>query len=136
MLPEHIDVTLAGCPTELPKVNRPQCRNIAPILARIGDKWSILIVMILARGPRRFNELKRLVEGISQRMLTFNLRGLERDGLVRRTMFPTIPPRVDYELTDLGKSLCLPIIALGQWAEANFDTIEASRTAFDAKAAE
>ena len=92
--------------------------------------------MVLARGPRRFNELKRLVEGISQRMLTFNLRGLERDGLVRRTMFPTMPPRVDYELTDLGTSLCLPIIALGQWAESNFDTIEASRAAFDARAAE
>jgi len=133
LLPEHINVTLARCPTE---VDRPRCRNIAPILARIGDKWSILIVMILARGPRRFNELKRMVDGISQRMLTLNLRGLERDGLVRRTMFATIPPRVDYELTELGKSLCMPIIALGQWAEANFDTIEASRAAFDARGAE
>jgi DNA-binding HxlR family transcriptional regulator len=135
LLPEHIDVTLGRCP-EPPSVDQPRCRSIAPILARVGDKWSILIVMMLARGPRRFNELKRLIEGISQRMLTFNLRGLERDGLVKRTMFPTIPPRVDYELTDLGKSLCLPVITLGQWADANLDTIEASRAAFDAKAAE
>ncbi len=134
MSPEHIDVTLAACPKELPTAQG--CRNIAPVLQRIGDKWSILIVMILARGPRRFNELKRLIEGISQRMLTFNLRGLERDGLVKRTMFATIPPRVDYELTPLGRSLCVPIIALGQWAEENFDTIAAARRDFDLRAAE
>jgi DNA-binding HxlR family transcriptional regulator len=132
--PEHIDVTLAACPTALPTAQ--SCRNIAPILQRIGDKWSILIVMILARGPRRFNELKRLIDGISQRMLTFNLRGLERDGLVSRTMFATIPPRVDYALTPLGKSLCMPIIALGQWAEENYDTIASARADFDARAAE
>jgi DNA-binding HxlR family transcriptional regulator len=141
LLPEHMDDTLEGdsfarCQQALPVGNSPRCRSIAPILQRIGDKWSILIVMILARGPRRFNELKRLIDGISQRMLTFNLRGLERDGLVRRTVFPTIPPRVDYELTDLGLSLCGPILALGQWAEANFDEIATSRAAFDAKAAE
>jgi len=126
---------LAACPEALPS-QHVRCRSIAPILQRIGDKWSILIVMMLARGPRRFNELKRLVEGISQRMLTLNLRGLERDGLVSRSMFATIPPRVDYELTDLGKSLCIPIIALGEWADANFDTIAASREAFDARAEE
>ena len=141
MLPEHSADTTAGdtlarCQQALPGGNSPRCRSIAPILQRIGDKWSILIVMILARGPRRFNELKRLIDGISQRMLTFNLRGLERDGLVRRTVFPTIPPRVDYELTALGLSLCEPIVALGQWAEANFDEIAASRDAFDARAAE
>jgi len=141
LLPEHMDDTvaddaLARCQQALPIGNSPRCRSIAPILQRIGDKWSILIVMILARGPRRFNELKRLIDGISQRMLTFNLRGLERDGLVSRTVFPTIPPRVDYELTELGKSLCGPIVALGQWAEANYDEIAVSREAFDAKAAE
>ena len=141
MLPEHMDDTVtddafARCQQALPIGNSPRCRSIAPILQRIGDKWSILIVMILARGPRRFNELKRLIEGISQRMLTFNLRGLERDGLVSRTVFPTIPPRVDYELTDLGKSLCGPIVALGQWAEANYDAIAVSREAFDTKAAD
>lgn len=141
MLPEHMDDTVdaaafARCQEALPAEMSPRCRSIAPILQRIGDKWSILIVMILARGPRRFNELKRLIDGISQRMLTFNLRGLERDGLVSRTVFPTIPPRVDYELTELGKSLCEPIVALGQWAEANYDAIAVSREAFDTKAAD
>ena len=78
---------------------------MAPVLNRVGDKWSMLIVMILSHGPRRFYEIKREIEGISQRMLTLTLRGLERDGLVTRTVTPTIPPRVDYELTELGISL-------------------------------
>jgi DNA-binding HxlR family transcriptional regulator len=110
-----------------------RCRSITPILQRIGDKWSILIVMMLAHGPRRFNELKRLVDGISQRMLTLNLRGLEREGLISRKIFPTIPPKVEYALTDLGKSLCMHVIALGQWAEENYDAIAAARQAFDAR---
>jgi DNA-binding HxlR family transcriptional regulator len=76
------------------------CRGTASVLARVGDKWSVFVIMLLGDGPRRFNELKRMVGGISQRMLTLTLRGLERDGLVTRTVFPTIPPRVDYELTD------------------------------------
>ena len=130
MSPEHIDVTLAEEPLSPHGI---RCRSIAPILQRIGDKWSILIVMILARGPLRFNELKRMVDGISQRMLTLNLRGLEREGMVTRTIFPTIPPKVEYALTELGRSLCGPIIALGQWAEANYDAIEAARQAFDAR---
>jgi DNA-binding HxlR family transcriptional regulator len=87
--------------------------------------------MMLAKGPTRFNELKRSIGGISQRMLTLTLRGLERDGLVTRTIFPTIPPRVDYELTDLGHSLRVPIDALGRWAFTHLDTIEHSRTEFD-----
>lgn len=132
MSPEHIDVTLKKEPLAPHGV---RCRSIAPILQRIGDKWSILIVMILARGPHRFNELKRMVDGISQRMLTLNLRGLEREGLISRKIFPTIPPKVEYRLTDLGQSLCGPIIALGQWAEENYDALEAARQAFDAKAA-
>ncbi|WP_420139401.1 winged helix-turn-helix transcriptional regulator [Sphingomonas sp.] len=141
MLPEHMDVTaddaaFARSRALLAEVEQPRCRSIAPILQRVGDKWSILIVMLLAGGPRRFNELKRMIDGISQRMLTLNLRGLERDGLVSRTVFPTIPPRVDYELTALGKSLCQPIIALGQWADTHYDTITQSRAAFDAKAEE
>ena len=136
MSPEHSNVTKAPWPDTLPKIDHPKCRSIAPILARVGDKWSMLIVMTLAGGPRRFNELKRLIEGISQRMLTFNLRGLERDGLVKRTMFATIPPRVDYELTELGRSLCAPVIALGEWAAANLAVIEAAREAFDRSAAE
>jgi DNA-binding HxlR family transcriptional regulator len=120
----------------MPSVHGAACRSVAPILARVGDKWTILVIMTLARGPRRFNELRRMVEGISQRMLTFTLRGLERDGVVTRTMFPTIPPRVDYELTELGRSLCDPVMALGQWAHANIGRIEAARAQFDDKAAE
>ncbi|HMI18176.1 MAG TPA: helix-turn-helix domain-containing protein [Sphingomonas sp.] len=133
MSPENIDVTLAQCPTEPLGPQHIRCRSITPILQRIGDKWSILIVMMLAHGPRRFNELKRLVDGISQRMLTLNLRGLEREGLISRKIFPTIPPKVEYALTDLGKSLCMHVIALGRWAEENYDAIDAARQAFDAR---
>ena len=107
------------------------CRRVSDVLARIGDKWSVLVIMMLGDGPRRFNDLKRSTAGISQRMLTLTLRGLERDGLVTRTVFPTIPPRVEYELTDLGRSLWQPIEVLGEWAFANLDTIERARTAFD-----
>lgn len=107
------------------------CRRVCDVLARIGDKWSVLVIMMLGDGPRRFNELKRSTAGISQRMLTLTLRGLERDGLVTRTAFPTIPPRVEYELTDLGRSLWQPIEALGEWTFANLDTIERARAAFD-----
>ena len=133
MSPEHIDVTLEECPIEPLGPLHIRCRSITPILQRIGDKWSILIVMMLAHGPQRFNELKRLVEGISQRMLTLNLRGLEREGLVSRKIFPTIPPKVEYALTDLGVSLCGHVVALGHWAEANYDAIQAAREAFDAR---
>lgn len=111
------------------------CARVSAILARVGDKWSVLVVMLLGGGPRRFNDIKRQVDGISQRMLTLTLRGLERDGLVRRTVTPTIPPRVDYELTGLGASLLEPVRGLGAWVQANIDTIEAARAAYDAKAA-
>jgi DNA-binding HxlR family transcriptional regulator len=104
---------------------------VASILARVGDKWSVFVIMMLGDGPKRFNELKRLVGGISQRMLTLTLRGLERDGLVTRTVFPTIPPRVDYELTDLGRGLQQPVRALGEWATIHQDRIEAARSRFD-----
>src|ERR1700754_5075710 len=93
-----------------------KCSPIRSILARVGDKWSLLIVLFLRDGPLRFNEIKRMLDGISQRMLTLTLRGLERDGLVTRTVFPTVPPRVDYELTPLGRSLWEPVEALGRWA--------------------
>ncbi len=109
------------------------CRKVSAILSRVGDKWSVLVVMLLGGGPRRFNDIKRQVEGISQRMLTLTLRGLERDGLVRRTVTPSIPPRVDYELTELGFSLLEPVRDLGAWAQANIETIEAARIAFDTK---
>src|ERR671929_2069970 len=89
------------------------CRAVSEVLARVGDKWTILVVSELGNGPKRFNEIRRALGSISQRMLTLTLRGLERDGLVTRTVFPTIPPRVDYELTDLGRGLAQPVKALG-----------------------
>src|SRR6188474_1954431 len=95
------------------------CRAVASVLARVGDKWSVFVIMMLIDGPQRFNELKRKIGGISQRMLTLTLRGLERDGLVTRTVFPTIPPRVDYELTKLGRSLLEPVSGIGLWARQN-----------------
>src|SRR5690349_4642226 len=107
------------------------CRAISGVLARIGDKWSVLIVSRLGARPMRFNELKREIGGISQRMLTLTLRNLERDGLITRTIFATIPPRVDYELTALGRSLLEPVTALGDWALRNAAKIEAARTRFD-----
>ncbi|MBJ9974218.1 helix-turn-helix transcriptional regulator [Pseudomonas sp. S75] len=108
------------------------CRAaILETLARIGDKWSVLTIMELAKGRIRFNELKRNVKGISQRMLTLTLRHLERDGLVTRTQFPTIPPRVDYELTELGHSLRAPLMGLGDWVAQNQPRVEAAREAFD-----
>ncbi|MCP4621010.1 MAG: helix-turn-helix transcriptional regulator [Bradyrhizobium sp.] len=109
------------------------CRAVASVLSRVGDKWSVLIIMLLIDGPRRFNELKRMVGGISQRMLTLTLRGLERDGLLTRTVFPTIPPRVDYELTELGRGLAQPVKALGQWAFEHQPQIQGARDKFDAR---
>lgn len=108
-----------------------ECRKISQVLARIGEKWSVLIIMVLSAGPRRFSDLKRSIGGISQRMLTLCLRGLERDGLVKRTVFPVVPPRVEYELTPLGRSLCEPVIALGSWARGHLAEINAARAAFD-----
>ena len=107
------------------------CRAVASVLARVGDKWSVLVIMMLIDGPVRFNELKRKIGGISQRMLTLTLRGLERDGLVTRTVFPTIPPRVDYELTKLGRSLLEPVSGLGLWARQNRLAIQEARDRFD-----
>ena len=106
------------------------------ILARIGDKWSVLVVMSLADDTFRFNELKRLVDGISQRMLTLTLRGLERDGLVERTFYPTIPPKVSYALTELCRSLQEPVGALGQWAIEHRGTVERSRQLYDRRSGE
>ena len=111
------------------------CRAVSTVLARVGDKWSVLIVMLLRGGAKRFSEIKRMVGGISQRMLTLTLRGLERDGLVTRTVFPTIPPRVDYALTDLGRSLSKPVEALGLWALAHQSEIEGARRLFDGRGA-
>jgi DNA-binding HxlR family transcriptional regulator len=108
------------------------CRAVSEVLARVGDKWSMLVVVMLGDGPRRFNELRRSIGGISQRMLTLTLRALERDGLVTRTVFPTIPPRVDYALTGLGRSLLIPVGALSAWALENRSRIQEARERFDA----
>src|SRR6266481_5428937 len=108
------------------------CLAVSEVLDRVGDKWSVLVVATLGDGPKRFNELRRAIASISQRMLTLTLRGLERDGLVTRTVFPTIPPRVDYELTELGCSLLTPVNALGTWARQNKQTIQQARAQFDA----
>ena len=111
----------------------PVCRTISGLLQRIGDKWTVLVVQTLADGPRRFNELRREIPSVSQRMLTLTLRNLERDGIVNRTVTPTIPPRVDYELTQLGRSLQGPICGLARWAMANVGAIEAAQKSFDSR---
>nr|WP_233140410.1 helix-turn-helix domain-containing protein [Acetobacter sp. DsW_063] len=108
-----------------------QCRAVSDVLSRIGDKWSVLVVMQLSNGSRRFSDLRRSIGSISQRMLTLTLRGLERDGLVTRTVTPSIPPRVDYALTDLGHSLREPVQTLGRWAFTNRERIADARSRFD-----
>jgi DNA-binding HxlR family transcriptional regulator len=125
MSPSHIDRS------EIPKPGEGACETTREILDRIADKWSLYIIATLRSGTRRFNELRREIDGISQRMLTLTLRGLERDGLVTRTMFPTIPPRVDYELTELGQTLLEPVMALVAWAEKNKSVIAESQKRFD-----
>lgn len=106
------------------------CRAISNVLARVGDKWSILVVNRLGKQTMRFNELRRDIGGISQRMLTLTLRGLERDGLITRTVFPTVPPRVDYALTALGRSLLKPVNGLSDWALANKTKLAEARREF------
>lgn len=112
-----------------------RCERVAPVLARIGDKWAVLVVILLADGPVRFNELKRRIGVISQRMLTFTLRALERDGLVTRTVYASVPPKVEYALTPLGVSLLDPISHLSRWAVDHADEMDAAREAFDGEKA-
>jgi len=120
-LPSSAEVYQGNCPTRA-------------ILDRIADKWTTLIIGILAQSERRrFNELRRMIGGISQKMLTQTLRDLERDGLVNRTMYAEIPPRVEYELTPLGKTLCGPISALTQWAHDHIDEVKRAQNEFDAR---
>jgi len=107
------------------------CKALGQILERIGDKWAIMIVGVLSKGPLRFNALQRAIPGLSHKMLTTTLRGLERDGLVMRTAFATIPPRVDYELTPQGHSLHEPLLSLASWARSQQGYIESARKAFD-----
>ena len=111
----------------------PVCRTISTLLSRIGDKWTVLVVQTLGQGSHRFNELRREIPSVSQRMLTLTLRNLERDGLVKRTVTPSIPPRVDYELTELGRSLQKPICGLATWATDNIDAIHAAQVRFDSE---
>ncbi|GAB5488991.1 MAG: helix-turn-helix domain-containing protein [Parasphingorhabdus sp.] len=110
----------------------PNCKRINEVLTRVGDRWSVLVIISLAEyGTLRFNELKRNL-GISQRMLSLTLRELERDGLANRTYYPTIPPKVEYNLTPLGESFREPVNALGSWALENLSKIDTAREAFDA----
>ena len=113
------------------EVGHESCVAVREVLNRVGDKWSVLIVGRLGQGPLRFSELLRAIEGISQRMLTLTLKGLERDGLVTRTVTPTIPPRVDYALTKLGLTLLEPVGQLYAWADRNRSAIDAARAKFD-----
>jgi len=109
-----------------------EARVIRDVLSRVGDKWSLLVIRMLHNGPLRFTQLQRSIDGISHRMLTQTLRNLERDGLVSRTSYPEIPPRVEYAATDLGRSLALPVLGLVEWASTHHASITDSRDAFDA----
>jgi len=111
---------------------RDACRGLAQIIDRVGDKWTVMVVGHLSSGSMRFNMLMRAIPGVSHRMLTLTLRGLERDGLVKRTAYATIPPRVDYELTELGRSLTGPLTGLAHWAGARRSEIEAAQGNYDA----
>jgi DNA-binding HxlR family transcriptional regulator len=111
------------------------CQQVSRILARIAEKWSMLVVMLLRDGPRRFNDIKRNTAGISQQMLTRTLRGLERDGIVTRTIFPTSPPQVEYSLTELGRSMSEPVTVFGQWVQEHLGEFAAARERFDRRAA-
>jgi DNA-binding HxlR family transcriptional regulator len=109
------------------------CQAVTETLDRIGDKWTVLVVGVLEEGPLRYNEIRRAIDGISQRMLTLTLKELERDGLVTRTMYPTIPPRVDYELTQLGRNLMTPLRSLYDWAVKHRSAMLAARKRFAEK---
>lgn len=123
--------------TEAPQLHRnhfevtSDCAIVSDLLARVGDKWSILVVSLLGNGTMRFSELRREVGTISQKMLTSTLRNLERDGFVERTVYPTIPPKVEYALTDLGRDLLVPVRKLGDWAKANASKVQSARSSFD-----
>jgi DNA-binding HxlR family transcriptional regulator len=108
-------------------------RRVGRVLMRVGDKWSVLVIVLLQPGPRRFNDIKRNIEGISQQMLTRTLRALERDGIVARTILPSSPPQVEYALTKLGQSLSKPVLALGKWACAHIGEIDDAQSKFDAR---
>jgi DNA-binding HxlR family transcriptional regulator len=118
--------------TYLPKVGGPDC-PVRDILDHVGDKWTALVIANLVEGPLRFSEIKRRVSGISQRMLTETLRGLERDGVLLRTVYPSVPPQVEYSLTALGKSLVPLVMALVNWALDHRSEIQKARSAYAAE---
>jgi DNA-binding HxlR family transcriptional regulator len=120
--------------TLTPHPLQADCQKVSQMLARLGEKWSMLVVMLLRAGPRRFNDIKRNTGGISQQMLTRTLRGLERDGMLTRTIHPTSPPQVEYELTELGLALSEPASAFGQWVQEHLAEIDAARDRFDQRA--
>lgn len=109
------------------------CPFVREVLTRVGDKWSVLVIVLLGDGTKRFSELRRTIGGISQRMLTLTLRGLERDGLVVREVFPTVPPKVEYTLTPLGETLLKTLRDLADWAAENRGEIERAREIFDSR---
>ena len=111
-----------------------ECKGLAEVLASVGDKWTIMVVGALSKGSLRYNEIQRRVSGISQRMLTLTLKRLETDGIVTRTLFPSVPPRVDYELTELGQTLRGALVPLRGWAAKNKETIARNRTRASIKA--
>jgi DNA-binding HxlR family transcriptional regulator len=134
--------TVSAAGVQVPRVmpaasqeGRSEC-PLRDILDRVGDKWSVLVVILLRDGKMRFSDLRRAIEGISQRMLTQTLRQLERDGLVDRTVYPSVPMRVEYELTPLGRTLIDPLSALAAWAETNRSAILTRRAAYDSRPAE
>ena len=130
MKPGHHDVT-DSCQSNFGDLPPGICSSVGDVLARVGDKWSILVIAMLSRGNMRFSELKRSIGSISQKVLTTTVRGLERDGYITREVTPSIPPRVDYELTEMGKDVLVPVTALAMWACARRGDVEAARTTFD-----
>lgn len=115
---------------DISKLDFANC-PVRDLISQIGGKWSILLLEALAQRPYRFGELRRMVPDISQRMLTQTLRDLQRDGYVGREVFPTKPPSVEYRMTDLGRSLYVPLAPLLNWAEANHEAVRAARVRFD-----
>ena len=133
MKPGHPNST-RGCIPVFEALPGGVCHSVGDVLARVGDKWSILVIYLLSRGRMRFSELKRTLGVISQKVLTSTLRGLERDGYLTRHITPTSPPRVDYELTALGHDVLGPVMALAMWAFERRHEVEASRRSFDRRA--
>ena len=130
--PGHLKVPAnRNCAKSFADLTAEVCQSVGDVLARVGDKWSILIIAMLSRGSMRFSELKRSIGSISQKVLTTTLRGLERDGYISRTVTPSIPPRVDYELTELGRDVLVPVVALAQWALLSRKRVEGARVKYD-----